>query len=207
MSEVQLIDSTLESTFEPTPLEPTLEPMSLELEPTLEPTTIESAMRRLEPEPKTVTQLKLKEWAEIIKVTEQGNEPGAPEYWILHCSMEGCDSYQLNDVFCQIETLNCKNVDVHEILGGRAVLLCDKHKIRLAEDTKSKLKEWDEIIKMTDQGNEPGAPEYRYFRCDIKGCDSYQLNNVFCQVATLNCESVETALVNGKVLHLCNKHK
>jgi hypothetical protein len=73
------------------------------------------------------TTQKLKEWEQIIDEADEDTRPFSPEYIILHCSTEGCDSYQLNDVFSKVDTLNCNRVHSTGIVDGEIMYACDKH--------------------------------------------------------------------------------
>lgn len=80
----------------------------------------------------TDTQATLKYWHELVEESSKDTRPMAPDYRILHCSTEGCDSYHLKDVFSTVRTLNCEYVRVLLDNTGdktKVNLVCNKHDI------------------------------------------------------------------------------
>ena len=69
----------------------------------------------------------LKRWEQMADESSNDTRPMAPDYFVLQCSTEGCDSYQLNDVFCPCERLNCQSIESNGIVNGKVVFECDKH--------------------------------------------------------------------------------
>lgn len=75
----------------------------------------------------TSTSDKLREWKKMEDDSRHDCRPMAAEYHVLHCDTEGCDSYQLYDVFSPIEALNCEFVTTDGIVDGHVVMVCNKH--------------------------------------------------------------------------------